>query len=81
MQAVRGGVLLEELKLELHPEKLFIKTIASGVDFLGMINFPDFRILRTKTKRRMLKKVLTGREKLKNDLIVEKYFESSLSSY
>jgi retron-type reverse transcriptase len=73
--------LSNELKLELHPNKLFIKTIASGVDFLGMVNFPDHRILRTKTKRRMLKKISAGREKLRNDLISEEYFASSLNSY
>ena len=49
--------LLEKLKLELHPQKVFIKTLASGIDFLGWVNFPDHRILRTTTKRRMLKKV------------------------
>lgn len=45
-----------ELKLELHPDKVFIKTLASGVDFLGWIHFPDHRVLRTSTKKRMLKK-------------------------
>src|SRR3989338_9287083 len=34
-------------------QKIFIKTIASGVDFLGMVNFSDYRVLRTKTKKRM----------------------------
>jgi RNA-directed DNA polymerase len=43
------------LKLTLHPDKLYIKTLASGVDFLGWVNFPDHRVLRTSTKRRMLK--------------------------
>jgi retron-type reverse transcriptase len=45
------------LHLELHPEKLFIKTIASGVDFLGWVHFPDHRVLRTSTKRRMVKRL------------------------
>ena len=49
-----------ELKLELHPDKLFIKTIASGVDFLGWVNFPDHRVLRTKTKRRMMNRAGQG---------------------
>jgi RNA-directed DNA polymerase len=43
------------LKLELHPDKVFIKTISSGVDFLGWVHFPYHRVLRTVTKRRMLK--------------------------
>ena len=47
--------LSESLKLSLHPDKVFIKTIASGVDFLGWVHFPEHRVLRTTTKRRMLK--------------------------
>lgn len=47
--------LEEHLKLQLHPDKLFIKTFASGLDFLGWVNFPNYRILRTSTKRRALK--------------------------
>ena len=43
------------LKLSLHTDKVFIKTLASGVDFLGWIHFPHHRILRTSTKRRMFK--------------------------
>ncbi|TSC66732.1 MAG: RNA-directed DNA polymerase (Reverse transcriptase), partial [Microgenomates group bacterium Gr01-1014_80] len=38
-------------------DKVSIKTIYSGVDFLGWINFPYHRVLRTTTKRRMFKKL------------------------
>lgn len=49
------SVFLEkQLKLSLHPDKVFIKTLASGVDFLGWVHFPTHRVLRTTTKRRML---------------------------
>lgn len=44
------------LKLSLHPDKVFIKTFASGVDFLGWVHFARHRVLRTTTRRRMLKK-------------------------
>ncbi len=43
------------LALSLHPDKVFIKTLASGVDFLGWIHFPHHRIPRTKTRTRMNK--------------------------
>jgi len=49
--------LCEKLKLRLHPDKVFIKTLASGVDFLGWVHFPDHRTLRTATKRRMLRRI------------------------
>lgn len=48
--------LQKELKLSLHPQKVFIKTLASGVDFLGWVHFPDHRVLRTATKKRMTKR-------------------------
>ena len=50
-----GDCLSERLKLELHPNKVYIKTIASGVDFLGWVHFPDYRVLRFATKNRMLR--------------------------
>lgn len=49
--------LVEELKLALHPNKIFIKTLNSGIDFLGWVHFTDNRVLRTSTRRRMMKKV------------------------
>ncbi len=61
--------LLEELKSDVHPQKIFIKTVSSGVDFLGWINFPDHRILRKTTKIRMF-------NRLKNN-----FSNNSLNSY
>lgn len=45
------------LKLRLHPEKVSIKTLASGVDFLGWVHFPDHRVLRTATRRRVFRRI------------------------
>ena len=50
--------LISRLKLTLHPNKVFIKTLVSGVDFLGWVHFPDHRVLRTTTKRRMVRKMV-----------------------
>jgi RNA-directed DNA polymerase len=47
--------LRNELRLELHPQKVSISTFASGVDFLGWIHFSDHRVLRTSTTRRMFR--------------------------
>jgi len=49
--------LQTKLKLILHPNKICLKTFASGVDFLGWVNFPTHRVLRTATKRRMMKRI------------------------
>jgi len=49
--------LLEKLKLEVHPNKISIKTIFSGIDFLGWVHFPKHRVLRKTTERRMIRKL------------------------
>ncbi|MBI4136113.1 MAG: group II intron reverse transcriptase domain-containing protein [Candidatus Vogelbacteria bacterium] len=46
--------LTEKLKLALHPDKIVLKTISSGLDFLGWVHFTDHRVLRTMMRRRML---------------------------
>lgn len=61
--------LREKLKLALHPQKVSIETLASGINFLGWVHFPDHRTLRTTTKKRMIKKV------------VETQKEETLNSY
>ncbi len=54
-----AGTILESFSY--HAE-IFIKSFGSGVDFLGWVHFPDHRVLRTTTKRRMLRRV-AGLEK------------------
>lgn len=49
--------LSEKLKLILHPDKVSIKTHASGVDFLGWVHFPHHRQIRTTTKRKVVRKL------------------------
>ena len=47
--------LKKRLNLALHPDKFFIKTLSSGMDFLGWVHFSDHRILRRATKNKMLR--------------------------
>ncbi len=42
--------LHDQLGLDLHPHKVRIATLASGIDFLGWVHFPTHRVLRTTTK-------------------------------
>jgi len=51
------GFLKDKLKLTLHPGKVILKTFASGLDFLGWMNFPTHKVLRTATKHRMLRRI------------------------
>lgn len=52
-----GLFLRDYLNLELHPQKIVLQTLASGVDFLGWVYFRDHRVLRTATKRRMMRRI------------------------
>lgn len=45
------------LLLSLHPGKIILQKVHQGADFLGFVCFPHFRILRAKTRRRMLRRV------------------------
>ena len=49
--------LQERLNLKVHPKKLILKTYASGIDYLGYVSFPHHRVIRTKTKRRIFRRV------------------------
>jgi len=49
--------LENKLRLSLNYDKVSINTLSPGVDFLGWVNFTYHRVLRNKTKRRMLKRI------------------------
>ena len=51
-----------KLKLKLHPNKIIIRKLRQGIDFLGYVTLPRCRVLRTKTKRRMLRKICHNNE-------------------
>ena len=59
--------LRTKLRLSLHPNKVSIQTLASGIDFLGWVHFPDHRVLRTSTKRRMLRTLAENERR--NDVV------------
>lgn len=54
LQSIKS-FLRESLQLELHPNKVSIETLGSGVDFLGWVHFSHHCVLRTTTKKRMLR--------------------------
>lgn len=76
-----GNFLQIELKLSLHPDKIIIRKFRQGVDFLGYVVFPYHRILRTKTKRRIIKKMRKKSREMEESVISEESFNQSLQSY
>ncbi len=73
--------LKEELLLKTHPEKTHIDTWSHGLDFLGYVSFPNHRVLRTKTKRRLFRRINESYEYLKTEKITKKSFKHILNSY
>jgi hypothetical protein len=62
--------LWQRLRLKLHPNKISIRTVSSGNDYLGWVHFPDHTILRTYTKKRMLKRL---KNRAENPQTVQSY--------
>ena len=73
--------LKENLDLNLHPGKVFLKKSRQGVDFLGYITLPHYRIIRTKTKKRIFKKLKARVFEYKMGKIDKKSLDRSLQSY
>ena len=78
---VIDNFLWSNLKLRLHSDKIIIRKYQQGIDFLGYVVLPHYRVLRTKTKRRILKKIEARKRDFKNDSISEKSFNQRLQSY
>lgn len=70
-----------KLALELHPQKITIRKFHQGVDFLGYILLPHHRLLRTKTKQRIFRKLKKRIKEYKNGAINKQTLEQSLQSY
>jgi|TARA_Y100000310_G_C20657160_1_gene802560 retron-type reverse transcriptase len=73
--------LQKELNLDLHPRKIRIRKYEQGVDFLGYVLLPHHRMLRTRTKRRMFRKLHDRVVSYKSGASVEDSADQSLQSY
>lgn len=73
--------LKEELDLELHPDKIILRKFRSGVDFLGYIIFPKHILPRTRTKRRLLKKIKEKIKQFKAGNITKESLNQTIQSY
>lgn len=73
--------LSAELRLELHPNKVSIRKFNQGADFLGYITLPHHRLLRTKTRKRIFKKLRKRIIEHGAGKITEQTLNQSLQSY
>lgn len=69
------------LNLELHPNKISIRRLHQGVDFVGYVILKDAIVLRTKTKKRIYKKLKKIKKDLENGLLDKDKFIQIKNSY
>ncbi len=76
-----GEFLQAKLKLSLHENKKIICKYTQGIDFLGYILLPYIILPRTKTKRRIERKLKIKIDEFKNGKITKKSLNQSSQSY
>ena len=73
--------LENNLSLELHPKKIVFRKYSQGIDFLGYVVLPYHQKLRTKTKKRIFKKLKMRIDQYKAGEVDQKSLNQSLQSY
>jgi retron-type reverse transcriptase len=76
-----GAFLGESLQLKLHPHKVSIRKFTQGIDFLGYVILPHHIVMRTKTRRRIERKVEEKIVQYQNGAITAETFNQSWQSY
>ena len=75
------GFLQDTLHLRLHPKKISLKKFTQGIDFLGYVLFPHYTRVRTKTKKRLKKRLQKTHEHYVSGHIAPTALNQCLQSY
>jgi retron-type reverse transcriptase len=73
--------LEKELLMELHPNKIELRSFRQGVDFLGYVIRPHHRVFRTSTKQRVFRKLRIARELVAKGGMEQETLAAMLHSY
>ncbi|MCX6722073.1 MAG: reverse transcriptase/maturase family protein [Candidatus Staskawiczbacteria bacterium] len=73
--------LEDNLLLKIHGEKTKIQKTCQGVDFLGYVVFQKYKLVRTKTKKRIMKKFEARMHRYNQGFISKNSLLQSLQSY
>lgn len=76
-----NAFLSTKLKLSFHSDKIIVRKYHQGIDWLGYVVLPYYRVLRTKTKRRIFKKIKNRYDEWRKNLISGESFNQSRQSY
>ena len=70
-----------ELNLKFHEKKVILRNLKHGVDFLGYVVLPNIILPRTKTKRRMFRKIEEKIQECNKNEISEHSLNQTIQSY
>ena len=76
-----GKFLKEGLALTLHPQKIILRKYRQGIDFLGYVILPNHTIIRTKTRKRMFRKLERRIERQEKREITKESLRQTIASY
>lgn len=69
------------LQLKVHPQKTLLRRLDWGIDFVGYVALPHYQVIRTKTKKRIFKRVKERVKQYKSGIIDKQILRQSLASY
>lgn len=73
--------LSQTLQMELHPNKIEIRKISQGIDFLGYVVLPHSLIIRTSTRKRIKRKVTESRKLFLSGKLNREKYHAVITSY
>lgn len=73
--------LRENLNLSIHPHKIKLRKYRQGIDFLGYVILPNHIVVRTKTKRRVFRKMRKYLADYKKGILSVETLRQSMASY
>ncbi len=71
----------KKLLLRIHPQKIIYRKFHQGIDFVGYVFLPYYRVVRTKTRQRMFRKVLKKVEAYNKETLDQEKLNQTLQSY
>lgn len=73
--------LENKLELKFHPDKIIIRKLSWGIDFLGYIILPHYILPKTKTKRRIFRKIIIKISEYRSGKISDFSLNQTTQSY
>ena len=74
-------LLKERLLLDVHPHKVHLRKISTGIDFLGYVIRPHMKTVRNSTRRRIVRKVGLARKAVLGGEMSHEEYNAVLESY